>query len=139
MKRSAIKRGKPLARGTKRLKARKVPKAFRHRRDPAYQAWVRGQPCLLSGRSVAPAGMAASRYYVVPGVKYWHQCWGPVQVCHVKSRGAGGDDRANIVPLCAGGHAQQHTGIQSFQRYWDLDLCAAAARLYQTYLRENGQ
>jgi len=88
---------------------------FSHRRDPAFTGWVRSLPCLLRGE---------------------HVCWGPVQVCHVKSRGAGGVDHGNVVPMCAGAHDEQGRGIQSFERKHGLDLRLEAARYHLRYVRE---
>jgi hypothetical protein len=75
---------------------------FWKRRDPVYREWIRMWACLLRGCDPA------------------HQC--PLGIfgaecAHVKSRGAGGDDFANCVPLCAFHHAQQHRlGIKTFER-----------------------
>jgi len=124
---TGLKPGKPLKR-TGRLQARKVPKAFRARRDTVYSDWVRQHSCLLVIWQLA--GLTTRRD---------HACWGPVQVCHVRSRGAGGDDRGNLVPLCAGAHEEQHRiGIRSFQARWGIDLTAEAARLWAQYQRETG-
>lgn len=124
MKRSApLKRRKPLARGPTRLKARKTPKAFHKRRDPAYQAWIRTQPCIIAPHDPTHIQMFGA--------------WFAVDAAHVKSRGAGGDDRGNLVPLCHFHHMEQHErGIKSFQARWGIDLAAEAARLYQQYQEE---
>lgn len=46
---------------------------------------------------------------------------------HLRSRGAGGRDRGNVVPLCRPCHDAQHTeGIRTFQRRRGLDLVAVA-------------
>jgi hypothetical protein len=75
---------------------------FPHRRHPAFLAWLRTYPCVLCGNSAEPA--------------------------HVKSRGAGGDDIGNTVPLCRTHHREQHdTGIQSFARKYGIDLAQVAA------------
>src|SRR5947208_495541 len=128
VKRSALKRGKPLQR-TARLKVRGKSR-FPKRRDLAYTKWIRTLPCLLWAR-VTPPDYG----------RHWtdHSCWGALQVCHVRSRGAGGDDRGNVVPLCARAHAEQHRiGIRSFQARWGIDLKAEAERLYQQYVQEQG-
>ena len=76
-------------------------KRFKHRRNPEYTDWIRSLPCLL--------------------------CGGTAEVAHVRSRGAGGDDIGNTVPLCHAHHRQQHqVGIKSFQLQWGVDLQAHA-------------
>ncbi len=53
---------------------------------------------------------------------------------HVKSRGAGGHDRGNTVPLCHGHHALQHShGIGAFQAGYAIDLKAEAKRIEEAY------
>lgn len=57
------------------------------------------------------------------------KCDGPVEVAHLKSRGAGGVWRENTVGLCRHHHAQHHRlGVESFDRFYetDLDLWACA-------------
>lgn len=119
-----MKSGRPLKRG-KRLKARKVPKAFQHRRDPAYCDWIRQRGCIVRGK-VGPNGRE-------------HVCQGAVQVCHVKSRGSGGDDHANVVSMCWRAHFQQGLmGIASFSNHWNVDLRAHAVRLWKLYQQGGG-
>src|SRR5438132_5124150 len=113
-----------------KVKPRAQKKRFAARRDPACQAWIRAQPCRVNQRMIVDWRQ---------GKFGDHTCWGPVQVCHVKSRGAGGSDHRNVVPLCAGAHDEQGRGIKSFERHWGLDLKAEAARLYQLYLAEGGR
>ena len=141
MKRTPLKRGQPLARGQPlkrtgklkrgaKLRARRVPKAFRQRRDPQVMAWIHTQPCVIAGRRPTIAG-----YQLLEP----HQCCTPVEGCHVRSRGAGGDDRANLVSMCRSMHTQQHAiGIKSFQARWGVDLKAEAAELFERYQRETG-
>jgi hypothetical protein len=122
-----MKHSKPLARSgrlrrTAPIKA-KGKSRFPKRRDPIYTDWVRQQPCLLTRMGYCGE----------------HHCLGRVQVCHVKSRGAGGDDHANVVPLCGAAHFAQHSrGIQTCQREWGVDLHATAAKLYERYQSEVG-
>lgn len=75
---------------------------FPKRRSPEYREWIRGFACLLRGMDPShrcPLGIFGS------------------ECAHVKSRGAGGDDVGNCVPLCNFHHAQQHRlGIRSFER-----------------------
>jgi hypothetical protein len=125
VKRTPLERSTPLAR-TGRLPRRtrmaaKNAKRGGHRFpkgvDEAFREYVRGLPCLM--RSHAP---------------WWSDLWqcdGPVECAHVKTRGAGGADAGNIVPLCRRHHAMQHAvGIRTFQSDFALDLRAAAARVW---------
>lgn len=83
--------------------------------DQAYREWVRRQPCLLSSL----------------------QCWGVIQVCHVKSRGSGGADHGNVVPMCVLHHdVQGRAGIKGFERTYRVDLRMAAAHYYEQYISE---
>lgn len=118
MKRTPLKpRTKPLPRATKALvrhallKNRKPIRAkgksrFPHRRNKAYCDAIRSFPCLLTGLYDLETGAP-------------HKCEGPVEVAHVKSRGAGGSDERGCIALCHAAHASQHQmGIKSFERRW---------------------
>ena len=93
------------------------PKRFADQRDPDYAAYVRTLPCVLTaafwrrlGRS-SPLGEP-------------HRCapHGYVEAMHVRSRGAGGPDRGNLLPGCPKAHAEQHAiGIESWAAKWGLD------------------
>jgi hypothetical protein len=99
---SSLKPGKP-------LKARKVSKRFADRRDPGYCRWIRTLACCVAGREAS-------------STRCW-PCAGRVECAHVVSRGAGGFDVANTVPLCTRHHRQQHAmGIQSFEDRYRIDL-----------------
>ncbi len=125
--RVSLKHGKPLTRtkfrngaGSKRRKGHLFPKNV----DEPYRDWIRSLPCLLAGK-VGP-------YATGP-----HVCVSPVQVCHVKSRGAGGSDRQNCVPMCASAHDQQHgIGIREFEQRWGVSLTAIARQLTAVYEAE---
>lgn len=112
MKRTPLHRKTRLKAGTKRLKVRRRSKRFAARRDPAYATWVRSGLCLIGD-----------------------QCFGTgVDACHVKSRGAGGDDRGNLIPLCRSHHREQHQiGLRSFERKYGVDLMAHAQHLATVY------
>lgn len=87
-----------------------------------YKAYVRRQGCLVPRR--LPVGRSL-------GVV---ECQGAVQACHVVSRGAGGANIGNLVPLCGAHHNQQHTvGIESFQRWYSIDLPLEAAKIEKDY------
>ena len=74
--------------------------------DLPYRAWIRTQPCIICGRDAEP--------------------------CHVRSRGAGGTDLGNIVPMCRIHHTEQHKiGIKTFQAKWRVDMVALALQYAQ--------
>ncbi len=113
MKRSPLKPGKPPTRKT-RLKA-KGKSRFPKRRDPKYCAWIR------QGWCVADKGMTCD----------WSEC------AHVVSRGAGGADRDNTVPMCRSHHREQHRiGIKSFEQKYGLDLSVLALEYGRLWRRE---
>lgn len=94
-----MQRRKPLKRSGPIKKKR--PK---ERDEPLYRAWIRTHPCIIS-----------------------LNCWGPIDCCHVTSRGAGGKDRGNTVPMCRGHHQEQHRiGVYTFEQRYDLDLTIMA-------------
>jgi len=100
---------------------RDAPDVIHHQRDPDYAEWVRSRPCLLARRS---SGLDA--------------CSGPVQAAHVKSRGAGGGDRGNLIPLCHRHHHDQHQhGIHTFAKRYGLDLTFEATILTEKYRNLN--
>lgn len=70
---------------------------------PAHRAWVRRHCCVVTGCNA-----------------------GPIQFCHVKSRGAGGGDWYGV-SMCLEHHDEQHKGIKTFERKYAIDLYALAA------------
>ncbi len=91
------------------------PRVKNAARDEVFRAWVKLLPCAL-----------------------WrhpdHECVGKVDPCHVKTKGAGGGDRANLVPMCRGGHDEQHhVGIRTFQKKYGYDMAAHARRVWDRY------
>ena len=80
---------------------------------PEYRDWVRTFGCITPRR----------------------ECSGPIDLHHVKSRGAGGKDQANLVPLCHYHHMNGHSrGWQTFQKQYDVDLRHIATRLWETWV-----
>lgn len=107
-------------------KVKPQKKRFQAKRDPKYTAWVRQQRCLLYSRFDR---LAYSR-----GVPIWHRCLTGIECAHVQSRGAGGPDRGNVVPLCLGAHHEQHSiGTKSFEARWGINLKQEAERLLREY------
>jgi hypothetical protein len=112
-----LRRGKAtLARRTP-LKARGGDR-FPRLRDDKYRAFIREQPCHLWHGALC--------FIELPSV-----------AAHVKSRGAGGPDRGNILPLCRAHHQEQHAiGIRSFEARYHVDLAQIAAEYATDYARD---
>lgn len=118
LKRSRMKCNGPM----KKFNAKRGGHAFPKNVDEDYREWIRALPCILSGKMIAHGQ---------------HICWGAVQVCHVKTRGAGGPDRKNCVPMCASAHDQQHViGIREFEQRWGVSLKTIARQLTEIYEAE---
>lgn len=108
----------PLKRSGKRIKHRGRPRHADYVANQPYQDFVRGKGCAL-------------RYHVK------HTCIGSAQFCHVKSRGAGGKDERNGVPLCAVGHdVQGKQGIQHLLNVYKYDMREHAEALWSEWQSE---
>jgi len=129
MKRSPLKRRKPLKRGG-RIKAhgprnkKSGGHLFPAGVDEDYREWVRARSCVVRGHS-------SEKYHAE------HVCQGAIQVCHVKSRGSGGVDAGNVVSMCWRAHFQQGLlGIRAFQQHWGVNLAVEAVQLWGRYKAE---
>jgi hypothetical protein len=72
---------------------------------------VRAVGCVVAGRGCA-------------------SCRGNMHAHHVRTRGAGGLAKANLVGLCAMHHNQLHSmGAQTFDAYYEVDLRQLATDL----------
>ena len=90
--------------------------------NETYRRCIRALPCVLLGKRV--------RIRDHPEAWETHECFGAVQACHVKTRGAGGGDVGNLYPGCVRAHGSQHfIGIRSFQERWQINLTEIAAKL----------
>jgi hypothetical protein len=113
---TAVSRRTRLARTRLRARAPKAKRWIVARTDEAYRGWIRGLPC----RIVSPA------------------CGGPTHPHHVKTRGAGGVDRQNLVPLCAWHHDLLHQiGRKTFAKRFGVDLAADAVAFDAIYEQSN--
>lgn len=98
--------------------SRRAPKRhgrprFKVGRDPAFLIWLGRQRCVIEG------------------------CRRRGEPAHVVSRGAGGCDCGNAIPLCRTHHREQHRiGILSFQATHAIDMAALGIRYGATYLQE---
>lgn len=100
--------------------------AKHHARNAAVtRAWIRTLPCFVCTGVQQHFG----------GDERWRQVH-PTEAAHVKSRGAGGADVGNTVPLCTAHHQNQHLkGMQSFCHTFGIDLKAEAEKLAAEYGR----
>src|SRR5262245_6313406 len=106
--RTALKRRTALKTSRRRIRV-KGKSRFPKKRDPEYCEWVRRRWCVLWLRG---------------------DCSGRLEVAHVKSRGAGGGDVGNVVPLCTKHHARQHTmGRSAFEMAYRRNLATEAQYL----------
>lgn len=112
--RKYLARGTPPRRSGKRIKAKgKARFKVSGQPDRAYRAWIRKQVC------------------AIPATSTWLPDWSlraVIHACHVRSRGAGGRDYGNLVPMCATHHQEQHSiGQRSFEKRHGVNLKALAA------------
>lgn len=129
---------------TTRMAAKKknpAKRRFAALRLPEYVAWIRTQPCVVvgvrTGQMYPVAGTQVIPVDGSQGRQDWREC--VVEAAHIKSRGAGGADADNTVPLDRAMHREQHRiGIQSFQRKHGIDLKAIARALWIRFEKETG-
>lgn len=127
-------RGKPPTRSQQRIKSKGKPRhKVSGKPDEQFRAWVRGLPCCISGRLNGEVfGPPLSPKYKDDDFEIRRKAH--VIVAHVKSRGAGGEDHGNIVPMEWLVHEEQHRiGIRSFEKKYGIDLKQIAAELYARY------
>lgn len=89
---------------------------FPDRRDEGLTAWIRTLPCTVAGFLGGPDG-----------------CRGRIDPAHLQTRGAGGYDRNNEVPLCRRHHDEQEGHTAEFEAKYGVNLREIAARLTQVY------
>lgn len=108
------KRSKLVRRVVQRIK-NKGKSRFPKRRCPELLSWIRGLPCAIGGDFIGT-------------------CAGRTEAAHLKSRGAGGDDRNNVLNLCTAHHREQHSiGWESFAtKYWGSYDVAEQHAIYAT-------
>lgn len=65
-----------------------------------------------------------------------HECIGKIHAHHVRSRGAGGGDEANVVPLCFYHHRRVHDmGRLTFQKHYVTNFKLMAHEIHYDYQR----
>ena len=124
MKRTPLRpRSKPLKRNQKRIKA-KGKSRFPKRRNAEYLAWIRQQPCIF--------GSLAAIGWIKPQETR-------TEAAHIRTRGAGGDDLWNVVPMCRDHHQEQEGRTREFETRYGIDLIALAADYTRRYHDETGR
>jgi len=79
--------------------------------DEDYKNWIRGQICAVIAHSRSPD----------------YRCQLHTEPDHVRTRGASGADRQNLVPLCVYHHRQRHDiGIRTFEARHGINLVELA-------------
>jgi hypothetical protein len=139
VKRTPMQRGKPLKRSGRlapkavsrrtrlesrtRLRARAPNgvKRMAHRRVPAFLAWIRAEPCCMAGHAL-------------------HVCDGPVDPCHVRTKGAGHPDLFDVVPGCRYGFHEPTEGGRrlAWEARFGLSLVALAHSYTRRWIAETG-
>lgn len=83
---------------------------FPKRRDYDYQSWIRQKPCIICGTT-------------------------PVDGAHVKTKGSGGDDVGNMVPLCRTHHMEQEGRTREFEKRHQISLSLLARGFANKYAK----
>lgn len=97
---------------------RRARRFVRNYHSAAYVAWIRAQPCAVSGQS----GGAGD----------------PIVAAHVRSRGAGGD-WTSVIPLRQSLHDESHRiGVRSFEARHGVRLDALAAGIQARWIEHAG-
>lgn len=95
--------------GSKRRKGHAFPKNV----DEARRDFIRAQPCSTTGRLTGE--WITREEWMAQTLPKWWRCH--VVVAHVKSRGSGGKDRGNMIPLDSRIHDWQgQIGWPAFER-----------------------
>jgi len=70
-------------------------------------------------------------------VRAFDCCDGPIEAHHVKTRGAGGLAKNNLIGLCLQHHSEIHGGgVRFFAMAYDIDAKAEATRLWTAHYGE---
>lgn len=91
-------------------------------RDPKLIKFVLTGPCLVRF-------MASNRT----------DCSGYIEPAHIKTRGAAGPDRDNVLPLCHKHHAEQEGRTKKFEAKYKLNLRELAVYVTAQYEKHGGE
>lgn len=99
----------------KRAKPRRVRTVIKCR---AHLTWVVKEfDCSIKGRVCKKTGEP-------------HECYGPIDPDHIKTRGAGGDD-TQVWPLCRAAHTLRgYIGLPELERRYDVTAAEIGAHLW---------
>lgn len=107
--------------GVKKVNAKRGGRRFPENVDDGLRDYVRMLPCVICG------SLERSQW-----------C-GPTEAAHVKSKGAGGKDWDNLIPLGTHHHREQHViGIKSFEFKYQVRLKSLARVMTAAYLKTRG-
>lgn len=95
--------------------------------DRAYRDWIKGHRCLARPEKRSGVCSHQTNCSWFPG-RHW------VEAAHVRTRGAGGADRGNLVPLCPSHHDEQEGDTAGFEKVYGLRLAVEAAWLLLKYV-----
>jgi hypothetical protein len=95
-------------------------------RDRAYLDWVKTQPCVAWEPGTTRGNFCRSIRPNRLGN----------EPAHVKTKGSGGADRGNTVPLCPLHHDEQEGDTEGFESVYGISLKLEAARLLVRYIEE---
>ena|SRR5258706_4173656 len=136
--RVSLKHGKPLQRGV-RIKQRNAKRGghmFPKNVDEARRDFIRAQPCAVTGRITGE--WIKREDWMAQTLPKWWKCH--VVPAHVKSRGSGGKDQGNMIPLDSRIHDWQgQIGWPALQRRvsW-MSRFEIAATFEQRYVERGG-
>ena len=99
---------------------------FPKRRNKPYRDWIKGQNCAVATYAVrkSDCGTRPNRYRI--------------EAAHVETKGSGGYDRGNLLPLCPKHHDEQEGHIDEFQEQYGMNLPELAKEFDQQYDAEEG-
>ena len=125
---------RPVPKPAKREKAPRPPKVRKplrggppRVRDRAYLDWIKTLNCAVRFGDWGSKGSFCG--YHPPGRA-------GIEAAHVKTRGSGGADRGNVVPLCPLHHDEQEGDTEGFERVYGVNLKLEAARLLVRFIEE---
>jgi hypothetical protein len=98
-------------------------------RDRAYLDWIKSLDCRVPLSYAYHVGMGNRCCWFPPG----RPC---IEPAHVKTKGSGGADRGNTVPLCPLHHDEQEGDTEGFESVYGISLKLEAARLLVRYIEE---
>lgn len=96
-----------------------------------YRRWIRERSCTVAGayNPQKPERRDCDFYPWRSGM----------ECAHVKTRGSGGVDVGNIVPLCPAHHDEQEGRIAWFEQRYSVNLRAVASALAARWKEEHGE